>query len=55
MLGLAAAPEIDIARPTESSPPYSGKGRYPVLLLPQYIGLNTNDSAILSCHASCSP
>src|SRR5579859_2207 len=55
MLGLAAAPEIVIAVPSEISPPYSVEGRYPRSHDPQCSGVMVNDSALLCCHARRRP
>src|SRR5690348_5959612 len=55
MLGLAAAPEIANAVPSEMPvrPPYRSLRRYALQALPECSGLTVKDSALRSCHDRC--
>src|SRR5262249_35930855 len=52
MLGLAAAPEIAMAVPSEMPvlPAYSSLRRYALQAVPECSGLTVKDSALRSCH-----
>src|SRR5690242_4249903 len=55
MFGLAAAPEMVIAVPSEMLLAYSALGRYPSFALPECSGVAVKERALRSCHARSWP
>src|ERR1035441_4917929 len=55
MLGLAAAPEIAMAPPSETRSPYTRDSWYPSRQLPVRYFVDVKDSALRCCHARFSP